>query len=195
MIVRGESRLSVGDVARDFVVTDLDGRRHALQDYRGRRLLLSFYRYAACPLCNLRIHELSKHLDEFEKLGLSTLAIFQSPADSMRRHLEKNAMPFPIVADPERLTYATYGLESSLVGFAVAMVHPRSIVALVKGFLPGRMEGDKLLHPADFVIGPDQKVETAYYGKHIGDHLPLSDLLACGLPADEVAPPAPQTSI
>jgi thioredoxin-dependent peroxiredoxin len=27
--------------------------------------------------------------------------------------------------------------------------------------------------PADFLIGPDLTVQVAYYGKDIGDHLPV----------------------
>ena len=181
-------RITVGEQARDFSVIDMNGVTHRLENYRDRFLLLSFYRYAACPLCNLRVHELSQHRATFERMGLRSLLIFQSPAKSMRRHLERRPMPFPVVADPERRVYATYGLESSVAGFMVAMVHPRSVLALIKGFMPGKMEGDKLLLPADFIIGPDLTVRQAYYGRHIGDHMPLGTILATGSTEQELPP-------
>jgi hypothetical protein len=40
------------------------------------------------------------------------------------------------------------------------------------------MEGDKALIPADFLIGPDLVIKRAYYGKEIGDHMPLDDIEA-----------------
>jgi len=43
-----------------------------------------------------------------------------------------------------------------------------------KRFLPGSMEGDWAMVPADFLIGPDLRIAEAFYGHHIGDHLPIS---------------------
>lgn len=42
-------RLQPGDPAPSFDATDIDGARHELEAYRGRKSLVSFYRYAACP--------------------------------------------------------------------------------------------------------------------------------------------------
>ncbi len=52
-------------VAPEFAVADVFGVPVRLADYRGQRLLLSFYRYASCPLCNLRVHELLQHHAEW----------------------------------------------------------------------------------------------------------------------------------
>lgn len=35
---------------------------------------------------------------------------------------------------------------------------------------------DVTVLPADFLIGPDLVIQTAYYGKDIGDHLPLEEI-------------------
>jgi len=51
-------RLQAGQPAPDFLRPDIGGKTIRLGDYRGRYLLLSFYRYASCPFCNLRVHEL-----------------------------------------------------------------------------------------------------------------------------------------
>ena len=60
-------RLSPGQPAVDFSVTDIFGNRISLADYRGKKLLLSFYRYAACPFCNYRVHELKLNFRRFNK--------------------------------------------------------------------------------------------------------------------------------
>ena len=38
--------LDVGDIAPDFELVDHEGKSYKLSDFRGRRVLLSFFRYA-----------------------------------------------------------------------------------------------------------------------------------------------------
>ena len=166
-------RLKVGAAAPAFSVVDIEGRPRSLADYRGRRLLLSFYRYAACPYCNLRVHQLRARAEAWAAQGLHTLAFFQSPPERVSRIVAKGAAPFPLVADPDRRIYARYGIESSTLGFIAGFVHPKALVALGRGFMPGKMEGDKRLLPADFLIGPELTIDDAYYASNISQHIPL----------------------
>jgi peroxiredoxin len=48
--------------------------------------------------------------------------------------------------------------------------------ALKEGFLPGKVEGDMNMIPADFVIDEQGKILIAYYGKDISDHLEISEI-------------------
>ena len=170
-------RLKPGDRAGEFKVETLDGRRVALQDYAGGRLLLSFHRYASCPLCNLRVHQLIRNLDRFREKGLQVLAVFQSPPESIIKYVGRQKAPFPLVADPEHAMYRAYGVETSWGGFVKGGLRVVSLTrALGLGFRPGLMEGRVALVPADFLIGPDLTISRAYYGRDIGDHLPLSEI-------------------
>jgi peroxiredoxin len=172
-------KLQAGQTAKDFQIEDIHGNPVRLADYAGKKLMLSFYRYASCPLCNLRVHELIRHYPEWRTRGLHMLAFFQSPAESIRRYVGRQQAPFPIVADPVHSVYRLYGVEPSWAGFGRAMLFklPMAFESVVgKGFLPGRMEGDKAMIPADFLIGPDLVVRRAFYGKDIGDHLPIRDV-------------------
>jgi len=49
-------KIKPGQPAKNFSSKDIAGNILSLKDYEGKRLMLSFYRYAACPLCNLRVH-------------------------------------------------------------------------------------------------------------------------------------------
>lgn len=172
-------RLTEGEKAREFQVKDLSGNEVSLRDYQGKRLMLSFYRYASCPLCNLRVHELAENHDSLKERGLNMLAFFQSPEESIRRYVGRQDPPFRIVADPDRKVYRMYGVEPSWAGFLKGSLRVSSMIAAAgKGFLPGKMEGDKAMIPADFLIGPDLTVERAYYGADIGDHMPMQDIVA-----------------
>jgi thioredoxin-dependent peroxiredoxin len=163
-------RLQAGQTAPAFLRPDINGAMLRLKDYRGRYLLLSFYRYASCPFCNLRVHELMQHQAEFDQ---------QSAREGILDHVGKQRPPFPIIPDPGHSIYRRYGVESSLRGFLLGLTlrMGKALQAMAKGFLPGRMEGSITLLPADFLIGPDGSILVAYYGKDISDHLPIEVIL------------------
>jgi hypothetical protein len=52
----------------------------------------------------------------------------------------------------------------------------QAIESIYQGFSTRKNVGDKALIPADSLIGPDLIIEQAYYGKNIGDHLPISEI-------------------
>jgi peroxiredoxin Q/BCP len=109
--------------------------------------------------------------------NLHQVAIFQSPRESILKYAGNQNAPFPVLADPERILYRLYGIESSWSGFIRGSLRLPSVAsALVKGFWPGKMEGIKSMVPADFLIGPDLTVQVAYYGSDIGDHLPIEKI-------------------
>jgi len=167
-------RLAEGQQAINFKVKD----NLSLEDYKGQKLLLAFFRYASCPLCNLRIDELIKKDPFFKEKGLKIIAVFQSPVESIREYVGKQDAPFPIVAAPNRDIYKLYGVETSVLGTLKALLKPAKFKdALDKGFKPGKSEGAKTLIPADFLIDEDLNIIKAYYGKDIGDHMPIETII------------------
>lgn len=168
-----------GQAAPDFSVTDIDGKTHELGDYRGSYLLLTFYRFASCPLCNLRVSQVIKRKAEFEARGMSFLAVFHSPEEAIRRYVGRQGVPFPLIPDPRRELFRTYDvLEISWLKFLKAFVFRIGAVlkAYMKGFFVGSAEGGLAGMPADFLIGPDGNVISAYYGRDAGDHLPFKTI-------------------
>ena len=106
------------------------------------------------------------------------LAFFESPKESIVKYVGKQNPPFSIITDPERTVYKKYGVESSWIAFFLS-AFTRSydgINAFLKGFLPYKLEGEIALLPADFLIDENHKISVAYYGKDIGDHLPLEEI-------------------
>lgn len=170
-------KLHPGDTARTFERASVTGES-VLLGSSGQKTMLSFYRYASCPLCNLRVHELITQYERLSGKGLRLIAVFESPVESILEYVGKQDVPFPIIADAERELYQLYGVESSWWKFAKAALWPARFMKAVVGkrFLPGRMEGDKTMVPADFLINGDGTIHTAYYGKNIGDHIPLEEI-------------------
>ena len=170
-------RIQPGQPAKNFTSEDISGNAITLNDYANRCVMLSFYRYAACPLCNLRVSQLIQHHASFAERNLNLVAVFQSPRESIRRYVGRQDIPFAVIADPERNLYRLYGVESSWPGFIKGSLRLSMVAsALMKGFLPGKMEGIKSMVPADFLIGPDLTIQVAYYGSDIGDHLPIEKI-------------------
>jgi peroxiredoxin len=177
-------RLKAGQQAPGFVVEDIYGRPVALTDYAGRQLMLSFYRSAACPLCNVRTWHLINRYPMYQRLGLSMVAFFESSPQNTHTYLDRLQCPFPVVADIERQVYTLFGLESSWIG-AVRGLMRRSVYreAASKGLGAWRtldnvlaLDGVKSRLPADFLIGPDLTIRRAYYGKDAGDFLLFSEI-------------------
>jgi len=172
-------RLSTGDTPPIFLMPSLQGEMMSPHNFTGRWLLLSFYRYASCPLCNLRVHELSGLHAEWQANGLDMLAIFQSPAEKLNMYVGSQQLPFPLIPDPEQMLYERYGVKHSWIGFLVAWIKrlPAISRAVIRErYLPGSVEGGIHRIPADFLISPDGRIAEAYYGRDIGDHLPISKI-------------------
>lgn len=167
-----------GTLAPNFRSADLFGNPLDLADYRGRPLLLTFLRNAACALCNLRVHELIARYPALAQHGLALIAVFESPRERMLEHVAQQDAPFPLVADPEAHLYDLYQVESSEAKLAQTMAMPETQAAVAaaaaRGFALTPEPGSNFNRmPADFLIGPDGVVLRAHYASFITDHLPL----------------------
>lgn len=170
-------RLQPGRAAPDFAVRDMLDRPVELAAYRGQKLLLSFFRYAGCPLCQLRIGQLLGRFPAWRDQGLQVLAVFQSSAAVLRESAAEQVIPFPLIPDPERNLYRQYGLEHSWWGLIRGLLSWQFVQSLRgSGWRGRRREGSATQLPADFLIGPDQRIQLAYYGTAIGDHVPLPQI-------------------
>ncbi|MDD2951291.1 MAG: redoxin domain-containing protein [Sulfuricurvum sp.] len=168
------SRLEEWKSAPWFKMRSFQGDDINLDAYRGRYVLLSFYRYASCPFCNLRVHESIQKNDYFRSLGLEMIAVFQSPDDKLAEYVGKQPLNYPIIGDPDLQLYRLYRVETSWIGLLKAFLfRPHKILTSVflRGFFPGSIENEIQRLPADFLINPQGKIEIAYYGKDIGDHI------------------------
>lgn len=165
--------------ARPFRMADLESNLVSLDSYRGSHLLLSFQRYAGCPLCNLRIHELAEATPKLRARGIEILAFMESPRESILKALKGEHLPYPIVPDPELEVYRLYGVGSSWTGYlAGALRINKMYQAVVKHHFPmGKAEGEMALLPAELLIDPNGVVSLAHYSRDIGDHINLDQVI------------------
>lgn len=171
-------RKKQGQAAIDFSVVDIDGNKHALRHYRGKRVLLSFFRDPSCPFCNVRLYEITQRHALWQKEGLVVLAFFQASPAAVSKHASRHPRPFPIIPDPTGQLFQAYGVESAWRGVLRALVlrMPSMVQGLMRsGSMPagGALNGQL---PADFLLDESGRITSAYYGRDIGDHMPLSQI-------------------
>jgi peroxiredoxin len=57
----------------DFDSHDVYGNPIRLSEFKGKKVILAFFRDAACPFCNLRVYELTQRYKEFNTRTLRLL--------------------------------------------------------------------------------------------------------------------------
>ncbi|WP_430402283.1 redoxin domain-containing protein [Fluviicola sp.] len=165
--------------APSFTIKDVSGKTINLADYKGKKILLTFYRNVGCPICNLRFHEIQEQTDYFKSKNLIVLAIYESSAENMKKYLEGENPYAIMVPNPEQNLYQLYDIEKSK-GKAFKSVFHGAISKAKKGGklfkTKMKQDGDGNTIGADFLIDENGIVNTAYYGKYIGDHLPIDKI-------------------
>ncbi len=167
------ARLRPGDPAPDFDVLDIQGRRLTLKGFRNRPLMLSFFREAGCPFCNIRVYELTQQHGYLKREGLEIVAVFRSPEEDIRHYVAHRPRPFLIVSDPEQYLYDLYGIEHSARKAWWGVI--RHFGRMIRGlWVAPSKPTDPTLVPADFLIDEAGIVRDVHYGRDIGDHISIS---------------------
>jgi peroxiredoxin len=73
-------------------------------------LVLTFYRGAWCPFCNLDLQALEEARSEIETRGASLVAVSQQTAANSRKAQRNNKLGFPIVGDKGGELAAKFGI-------------------------------------------------------------------------------------
>lgn len=166
-----------GDNIVSITLPAIDGTIFNLDNLKGKPYMLSFFRFASCPFCNLRLHQLVTRFNEFEK-DFTMVAVFDSSLENLQRHTEKHQAPFPILADKKNTYYKAYGIQHSLTGMLKGTFFrmPTLLKGIFAGYIPINPKGSLTTMPADFLVDKNGVIRVAYYGKDEGDHLPFEQV-------------------
>lgn len=122
----------VGQQARNFALQTLDGKTIQLDQFRGKPLLLSFFKTTDCPPCVDQLDVLTKISKQYGKSRLSVLALVHQRADSgsSREDIEKllkaEGVPYPAAYATEDMVEA-YG-KSKIVPYNVYITRSGKIL-------------------------------------------------------------------
>lgn len=103
-------KLEVGREAPPFTLSDQNGARHALSDYRGHWVLVYFYPKDNTPGCTKEACAIRDSFPDFTKIDAVVLGISVDSTASHLKFAEKFRLPFTLLSDGEKETVKKYGV-------------------------------------------------------------------------------------
>ncbi len=100
--------LNVGDKAPDFELVDTDLKMRTLNEFTGKKLILSFFVAASSPVCETELCTFRDSRDELSNLGAQVIAISNDGPFANKAFAEKNNLKFPILGDYKSKTIRDY---------------------------------------------------------------------------------------
>ncbi len=144
------TRLSPGDPAPDFALTDDQGGTVALSDFRGRKVVVYFYPAAMTPGCTKQACDFRDSLDSLAGAGFAVVGISPDTPEKLARFRTRDRLTFPLLSDPERETLRAYG------AFGEKTMYGRKVTGVIR---------------STFVVDEQGKIEQAQYNVRATGHV------------------------
>ncbi|MBE9563983.1 MAG: AhpC/TSA family protein [Proteobacteria bacterium] len=154
-----ESALSKGDDFPSFSLPNADNSALAFNDLtKNGPLVISFYRGAWCPYCNLEMNALQQRLPDITAAGGQLIAISPQIPDKSSDQVTKSNLTFEVLSDAGNKLAKQCGLVYTL---------PASLRPIYEAWqldIPGHNADDtfELPMPATYIIGTDGIVHYAF---------------------------------
>ena len=146
--------LQAGDTAPDFDLPRDGGGRIVSTSLRGKRHVLYFYPKDNTPGCTRQACAVRDQLAAFDDAGVSVLGVSADPVKAHDRFVQKHALNFPLLSDPEHLLIDAYGV------WVEKILYGRRYFGILR---------------STFVIGSDGRIEKVWAKaspeRHAGDLL------------------------
>lgn len=118
--------LRKGETMPDFELPGVDGKPVSSKALRKKGpLVVTFYRGAWCPFCNLQLHDLQKHMSEFKAAGATLIAISPQLPDGSLSMQQKQSLQFNVLSDAGNKTAKAFGVSYKM---------PPDLIETYKGF-------------------------------------------------------------
>ena len=156
MSPRLSNTLQIGDLAPDFTLPDKIGESITRSAWQaGQPLLLLFFRGTWCPQCRAQIGHLRDDAAVFAARGVRVLGVATQKRSRLSAYLDRNPMPFPILADEDRAVSRAYGV-----------------------YVPINLESFRIARPSSFLLDGTGAVRWLHVGSNQFDRPRPGDVLA-----------------
>jgi peroxiredoxin Q/BCP len=145
-----EQRLAPGDEAPDFDLPADDGSQVRLSSLRGQRVIVYFYPAAMTPGCTTQACDFRDNIRSLAASGLTVLGISPDAPAKLAKFRARDHLNFPLLSDPEHKVHDAYG------AYGEKMLYGKKKIGVIR---------------STFVVGPDGKVERAYYNVKATGHV------------------------
>ena len=104
-----KARLSEGDTAPAFGLTDDHNNTVSLSDYAGKRLIVYFYPRANTPGCTKEACDFRDNLAQLNDAGIDVIAISPDKPEKLAAFRDKYELTFPLLSDPDKAVMKEWG--------------------------------------------------------------------------------------
>ena len=100
--------LNIGDKAPDFELVDTDLKFRTLEEFKGKKIILSFFVAASSPVCETELCTFRDSWESLSDLGTQIIAISNDGPFANKAFAEKNNINFPVLGDYKSKTIRDY---------------------------------------------------------------------------------------
>ena len=100
--------LNVGDIAPNFELADTELKMRTLNEFKGRKIVLSFIVAASSPVCEVELCTFRDSWKEISDMGAKVIAISNDGPFANKAFAEKHNFNFPLLADYTSKTIRDY---------------------------------------------------------------------------------------
>ncbi|ASU79619.1 thioredoxin-dependent thiol peroxidase [Actinopolyspora erythraea] len=144
------AKLSTGDAAPDFTLTDADGNSVTLSDYRGKSVVVYFYPAAGTPGCTTEACDFRDSLGELDGAGFAVLGISPDKPAKLAEFRDAEGLTFPLLSDPDHEVMTEWG------AYGEKQNYGKTVQGVIR---------------STFVVDPDGKVAQAMYNVKATGHV------------------------
>lgn len=152
--------LTVGTKAPDFTTKDQDGKEVTLSGFRGKKVVLYFYPKDMTPGCTAESCNLRDNYKALQKAGYVVLGISSDDEKSHRKFIEKENLPFQLLADTDKSVHEKYQtwIEKSMYGRTYMGTQRVTYIIAEDGFISEVIDKVDTANHADQILGTKTKI-------------------------------------
>lgn len=143
-------RLSPGDTAPDFTLSDDTGSEVSLADLRGRKVIVYFYPAAMTPGCTKQACDFTESLESLRGAGYEVLGISPDAPAKLAKFRERDGLGLRLLSDPDKAAMTSYG------AFGEKKLYGKVVQGVIR---------------STFVVDEDGKIEVAQYNVKATGHV------------------------
>ncbi|MCG8474479.1 MAG: thioredoxin-dependent thiol peroxidase [Cytophagales bacterium] len=102
--------ITEGQPAPDFQSKDENGKPVTLSEFRGKKLVLYFYPKDNTPGCTMEAKNLRDNYKALQQAGYEVLGVSTDSEKSHQRFIEKQCLPFRLIADEDKSVNNAFGV-------------------------------------------------------------------------------------
>lgn len=102
--------INVGDKAPGFTLVDTDLKMRSLDEFKDKKVILSFFVAASSPVCTNEMCTFRDSWDEISKLGAQVIGISNDGPFANKAFKEAHNLNFPLLGDYKSKTIRDYDI-------------------------------------------------------------------------------------